>query len=880
MVTNSEFLTAIFGEDNLPWVHVTSFADDPTNIPAENRLRCWAGNYYSRRTVDPDANAYFTVSLFYCDQQEKARRRKALFRACYVVTLDDVHEKLPIEEVNKLPLPSYKLQTSPGSEQWGYILDTPCENRHQLDNLHDGLIANGLAPDAKDPGQKGCTRYVRLPEGVNSKVSKLVNGVPPKCQMLEWHPERKVTMEQLAQPFAVNLGAERREQRLDGAADLPDHPLLDLADIIYVKEVRSDGRFDITCPWVGEHTGATDDGSAIFTNEDGSIGFKCHHGACQNRTAVDLLDLIEVSYPGFRGQLKTYQVMKSFEEITTTPPPPTQVGEQTAQPKDLTGLTFLEPEVEEEVIDGPVPSSPPQAAAPAAPTTVDVSVFQQLHDNMIRLPHTEAACRTFAYALLKAIDDIEHAERLTWHERVRDHMKWSQADFSQILKQQREAWYTKADKAGPILDQFVYVIGIGHFFNTRTRIFMKPEQFSNGYCHIDEDIRVQALVHGRVRKVDAIEYAPGEPRFFSENGTDYINTWDGQIDAGIPGDPSPWLNHFDALGWVGEEKEHIINFLACTLQHPEIKINHAIILGGGEGIGKDLLLYPAMQAMGHHARSIQSKRLIKDHNTYMLNTKLLHINEVDVENYTQANAISNQLKELATSPPYKLDVNEKFIPVFQIRNIVNVIMGTNEALPMRMSQDTRRYFVVWSDLSVRGFDKQMKPEWQNYFEEMWAWLEGGGWRAVVHYLQNKDISAFKPRAAPKVTEALKDIQEASEDPLVSILRECVISKTSLFSSDLMTIKDIHHVLRSLDTGSMGYNIKSIPSIAILGKVMKQASIGKIMRLYKGRENIKVYALRNEEAYSCQDKTLTLVQYERQIADAKREFHLRMVGEGA
>ena len=82
--------------------------------------------------------------------------------------LDDVKEKLNLEEVNRLPAPSW-VETSKGSEQWGYILTEPCTERHQVENLLDGLVANGLAPDGRDPGMKGVTRYVRLPDGYNTK---------------------------------------------------------------------------------------------------------------------------------------------------------------------------------------------------------------------------------------------------------------------------------------------------------------------------------------------------------------------------------------------------------------------------------------------------------------------------------------------------------------------------------------------------------------------------------------------------------------------------------------------------------------------------------------------------------------------------------------
>lgn len=337
---NEEFLRAIFGE-MYPYAHCCGFPDDPSNIASSRRNKCWAGGYFKDTYINPTHNTYYCVSLFAPDENNRSRRRKQNFSACRIVPLDDVEEKLPIEQVNKLPKPSYILQTSHGSYQYGYILDVPCTEIDKIDNLHDGLVNSDLAPNSKDPGQKSVSRYIRMPYGTNSKKSKLVNGQPVPCQLIEWHPERRVSLEALAEPFGINLNAPRRGTRIDGAADLPDHPLLDLADIITIKEIRSDGRFDISCPWVDEHTGAADDGAAIFTNNDGSIGYKCHHGSCAHRTGKDLLDLIEESYPGFRNRLSAYKIRKSFEKEAAE-----------CSKEELSNLTFLP---EEDALSAPIP---------------------------------------------------------------------------------------------------------------------------------------------------------------------------------------------------------------------------------------------------------------------------------------------------------------------------------------------------------------------------------------------------------------------------------------------------------------------------------------------------------------------------------------------
>src|SRR5205807_557200 len=60
-----------------------------------------------------------------------------------------------------------------------------------------------------------------------------------------------------------------------------------------------------------------------------------------------------------------------------------------------------------------------------------------------------------------------------------------------------------------------------------------------------------------------------------------------------PGDSAqagPWLDH--ARKVFNDGADHIIYYVAHRVQRPHEKINHALVLGGAQGIGKDTLLEP------------------------------------------------------------------------------------------------------------------------------------------------------------------------------------------------------------------------------------------------------------------------------------------------
>jgi hypothetical protein len=47
-----------------------------------------------------------------------------------------------------------------------------------------------------------------------------------------------------------------------------------------------------------------------------------------------------------------------------------------------------------------------------------------------------------------------------------------------------------------------------------------------------------------------------------------------------------------------QSADHIIRWLASKVQRPQIKLNHALVLGGDQGIGKDTILGPIKAAIG------------------------------------------------------------------------------------------------------------------------------------------------------------------------------------------------------------------------------------------------------------------------------------------
>jgi hypothetical protein len=110
------------------------------------------------------------------------------------------------------------------------------------------------------------------------------------------------------------------------------------------------------------------------------------------------------------------------------------------------------------------------------------------------------------------------------------------------------------------------------------------------------------------RPIEQMTWAPGSPmlianRLISEggwikhNGVTCFNLYRPPvIKSGNAAKANPWLDHVYKV--FGEDGDHIIKWLAHRVQHPDVKLNHALVLGGPQGIGKDTLLEPVKHAVG------------------------------------------------------------------------------------------------------------------------------------------------------------------------------------------------------------------------------------------------------------------------------------------
>jgi Family of unknown function (DUF5906) len=229
-----------------------------------------------------------------------------------------------------------------------------------------------------------------------------------------------------------------------------------------------------------------------------------------------------------------------------------------------------------------------------------------------------------------------------------------------------------------------------------------------------------------------------------------------RIARGDPSKAEPWTDHVRSV--FGDAAGHIIRWLAHRAQRPGEKINHALVLGGKQGTGKDTLLEPVKFAVGpwNFAETTPVQMLGRFNG--FVKSVILRVNEArdlgDVDRF----AFYDHMKVYTAAPPDVIRCDEKNIREHAVLNVCGVIMtSNNKGDGFYLPADDRRHFVAWSDLDSRDFT-------ETYWREMYGWLSNGGTGHVAAFLQDFDLSDFNPKAPPPKTEAFWEIVNANRAP--------------------------------------------------------------------------------------------------------------------
>ena len=279
------------------------------------------------------------------------------------------------------------------------------------------------------------------------------------------------------------------------------------------------------------------------------------------------------------------------------------------------------------------------------------------------------------------------------------------------------------------------------------------------------------------RAVEQMTWAPGEPQLIENRvvqgggwiqkpGVTVFNLY--KPPTLILGDSrraSPWREHVRAI--YPDDADHIEKWFAQRVQRPDVKLNHALLLGGAQGIGKDTLCEPVKHAIGPwNFGEISPAQMLGRFNGWTKNV-IVRVSEARDLGEVNRFAFYEHSKVYIAAPPDVLRVDEKNCREYPIINATGLLITTNYKCDgIYLPPDDRRHYVAWSDVTREAFDDA-------YWRAFWCWLANGGTADVAAFLRGLDLSDFDPKAPPPKTEAFYAIVQANANPEESELADLI-----------------------------------------------------------------------------------------------------------
>jgi hypothetical protein len=367
------------------------------------------------------------------------------------------------------------------------------------------------------------------------------------------------------------------------------------------------------------------------------------------------------------------------------------------------------------------------------------------------------------------------------------------------------------DEMRRFFEEWFFVGSQDKYFNCESRIFYSKESF---------DVRCQAALQTKgLRDIFAQEYPhhvvdnvavlPNEAPMTTvfHDGQSYYNYWPGRTV-----EPSlkklkrlPILEKHILYLCDGDQKaaDELVKWLAHTIRYPGVKVAWApMLISDYEGVGKSIF-----QVL---FRGISSPRMIKSvegwelsgsqFNDYAYGGEICFINEISA-----VSAAATQKFNSLITEDY-VYINEKGIRRFPVPNTMNYFLSSNSRKPMILKTMSRRLLVVTCSAP---------PKPQKYYRALGDFFENNG-DEILTWAESVDLSNFDRHEAPIVTDALKDIVNASQENWKLLLRNAMQTHEWPFHNSLFTLENLVHVITER-TNDYSINVQSVgPFVTELG----------------------------------------------------------------
>ncbi|NJA88064.1 hypothetical protein HCX48_02355 [Rhodocyclus tenuis] len=287
---------------------------------------------------------------------------------------------------------------------------------------------------------------------------------------------------------------------------------------------------------------------------------------------------------------------------------------------------------------------------------------------------------------------------------------------------------------------------------------VKPSEWAKKKRFVLSKTSNPAYAPGRIQGIGCRD---GGETFSDPNGA-MLNTYSRPtIELGDASKASPFVQHAIRIFNKPGDADQFLDYMAHRVQKPWEKPRFALLIAGGQGVGKDTAVEFCCPAIGSwNVANIEPSAFDSQFNEYAAAT-LVRINETSNLHEMSRWAFNERTKVLIAGSPDNATINPKYGQKYSVRMYCGVILTTNHLTSgIYIPADDRRYDVIES-ATLEEMGLTDSDERRAYFERLWGWFyEQNGANHVAAYLHERDISRFSASNGQRKTEAHKNVVQA------------------------------------------------------------------------------------------------------------------------
>jgi hypothetical protein len=358
--------------------------------------------------------------------------------------------------------------------------------------------------------------------------------------------------------------------------------------------------------------------------------------------------------------------------------------------------------------------------------------------------------------------------------------------FDTVTKKRSE------DVPAELLNRYAYVIELDRIIDKQKAILLNAATFNNLHARDMARPWVSVLSHPDLVIVDKLTYAPGQPKFCKERSfnteahLDCFNMYYAPDLDPEEGDVEPFTSLVrDFCDLDPDATNHVLSFLAHIVQFPGERINHALVLQGIQGVGKDSIALAMRAVLGAQNYAVVTLQNVEsDFNEWAFGKQMIVFSEMLAAG---RRSVYNKCKNYVTDDI--LTINTKHIALQRVPNRANYIFVTNYRHSLSIDPSDRRMWVWFS---------KMTPKEPSYYIRFYKWLaDKRSAAALLHFLSTYDTRKFNPTAAPPMTDAKRSMIKMSSSEVEQMLREAHDTQTWPMQYDIISIPHVVSALRPL-----------------------------------------------------------------------------------